>query len=188
MGRPTSLRGAVDRRLLVGVGVVAAGLLVVSQLRRSPPQRTPAPTRRPAAPTPAPAPAPAAPRDAGADVFVWTMPTFSERPDSGPPRPDPRASRGNARFPASSGDYGIDVANLVRPALPSLTRCAAAAGLTTSISVWFYISPAGEVTSGGATQDAGPSLDGCVLAALQELAFPSPGTEQRYVSLPVPAP
>lgn len=186
MRRPSSLRCAVDRRLLVGVGVVAAGLLVATQIRRSPPVR-PVPVRRPVS-TPAPAPVPVA-RDAGtdaADVFVWTMPTFSERDDDASTRPPPRASRGNNVFPPSTGDYGVDVANIVRPVLPALGRCLAASGATGSVDVTFTITPQGDVRGARAVRDAGASVDACLAEALRETRFPA-GPEPFNATLPVMA-
>ncbi len=168
---------------MVGLGVVAVGALIfAAQLRRSPsPRPTPPPSR-----VATPPPPPPAARDAGpADVFVWTMPTYSERDDDAAVRRDVPVARGNNRFPASSGDYGIDLANIVRPVLPALGRCFAVAGVASPAEVSLTISPAGEITRVGAAQDAGASVDACVVAAFQGMAFPSPGSEPRSASFPV---
>ncbi len=186
--RDSSQRGSIERRLLVGFGVAAVGAIIfATQLRRSPAPRPTPPPNRMATPTPPPSP-PAA-IDAGpADVFVWTMPTFSERDDDAAVRRDVPVARGNNRFPASSGDYGIDIANLVRPALPALGRCLAASGAASPADVSFTISAAGEVTQASAAQDAGSSLDACLMTAFRGMAFPSPGTEPRSISFPVSFP
>ena len=171
---------------MVGLGVAAVGALIfATQLRRSPtPRTTPAPNRV-ATPTPPPPPPPAA-SDAGtADVFVWTMPTFSERDDDAAVRRDVVVARGNNRFPASSGDYGVDIANMVRPLLPALGRCFVAAGATSPAEVAFIISASGEVSEASALQDAGASLDACLRTAFRDREFPSPGSDPRRISLPV---
>jgi len=175
---------------MVGLGVAAVGAIIfATQLRRSPAPQTIVAPNRVATPTPPPAPPPAA-TDAGAgDVFVWTMPTFSERDDDAAVRrPPPPITVGNNRFPASSGDYGVDLANLVRPVLPALGRCLAAAGATSPTDVSFTVSPAGEVTQASAAQDAGASLDACLTTAFRDSAFPSPGSDPRSISFPVSFP
>ncbi len=170
---------------MVGLGVTTVGvLLFATQLRRpSTPRPTPAPTRVATPTTPPPSPASI---DAGAaDVFVWTMPTYSERDYDAEAHRDVPVTRGNNRFPASSGDYGIDIANMVRPLIPALGRCLAAAGAASPTDVTFIISPAGEVTQVSAAQEAGTSPDACLMAAFRGMAFPSPGTEPRSVGFPV---
>lgn len=191
--RNPSQRGAIDRRHLIGTLAVLSVVVLGALLRRSPPPvRLPAPAARPAAPPP-PAPTPAADVPAAAprvedDFHVVDpgMPSYTEEPRQ---RPRPAADVPPI-VPASSGDYGMDVANIIRPALPAMQRCLSAIspGHPRAADVWVTISTRGRVSAARLDADAGASVGACLLAALQPLAFASPGTEAMTFGIPVPAP
>ena len=112
------------------------------------------------------------------------MPSFSERPRE-PVRP---AADVPPIIPASSGDYGIDVASQIRPALPGMRRCIAALDPAhpRAADVWVTISTRGRVSAAHLAMDAGADTDACLLAALQIVAFASPGTTSQIFGIPVP--
>jgi hypothetical protein len=188
--RTPSQRGAIDRRHLIGTLAVLSVVGLGALLRRSPPPlRLPAPVARPVAP-PAPPPPevpPAAPRvENDFHPVEPAMPSFAEQPRQ-PVRP---AADVPPIIPASSGDYNMDVATLIRPALPAMQRCVAEIDPAhpRAAQVWVTISTRGRVSAARLDTDAGARVDACLLTALQPLAFASPGTEARTFGIPIPAP
>jgi hypothetical protein len=189
--RTSSQRGAIDRRHLIGTLAVLAVVGLGALLRRSPPPlRIQSPAARPAAP-PAPPATPdvptAAPRvENDFHVAEPAMPSFAEQPRQ-PVRP---AADVPPVIPASSGDYNMDVATIIRPALPAMQRCVAEIDPAhpRAAQVWVTISTRGRVSAARLDTDAGAGVDACLLTALQPLAFASPGTEARTFGIPIPAP
>jgi len=193
--RSSAQRGAVDQRVLIGAGALLALGAAFALARRGPsPSRAPAQiTRRAQTPATPPTPTPAADVPAAAprvedDFHVVDpgMPSYTEEPRQ---RPRPAADVPPI-VPASTGDYGMDVANIIRPALPAMQRCLSAInpGPPRAADVWVTISTRGRVSAARLDADAGASVDACLLAALQPLAFASPGTEAMTFGIPVPAP
>lgn len=193
--RSSAQRGAVDQRVLIGAGALLALVAAFALTRRGPsPARTPAPiARRPEAPATPPSPSPAADVPAAAprveDEFRVVdpgMPSYTEEPRL---RPRPAADVPPI-VPASSGDYGVDVASIIRPALPAMQRCLSGINPVhpRAAEVWVTISIRGRVSAARLDADAGARVDACLLAALQPLAFASPGTEAMTFGIPVPAP
>jgi len=191
--RNPSQRGAIDRRHLIGTLAVLSVVALGALLRRSPPPvRLPAPAARPAA-TPAPdvptvpdVPSSAPRTQDDFHVVDPGMPSYAEAPRQ-PPRP---AADVPPIVPASSGDYGVDVASIIRPAIPAMQRCLAgtSAGQPRAAEVWVTISVRGRVSAARLDADAGASVNACLLTALQPLAFASPGAEAMTFGIPIPPP
>ena len=192
--RTPSQRGAIDRRHLIGTLAVLSVVGLGALLRRSPPPlRGRAPVARPAAPAapdvpPAAPDVPPAPRRIENDFHIAEpdMPSFSELPRQ-PVRPPADVP---PVVPHGTGDYSMDVASLIRPALPAMQRCVAEIDPAhpRAAQVWVTIGISGRASAAHLDGDAGAGVDACLLTALRPLIFVPPGPEARTFGIPIPAP
>ncbi len=84
----------------------------------------------------------------------------------------------------------MDVAVVIRPAIPALERCLAESGSTppTSANVWITLDDRGHVTEAHLSVDAGLGIDRCLLAAARTVQFHAPTNGERTWGIPISAP